>query len=360
MVNSFYKIILYGVLVVCSCTMYGQNKLRKEVKETHTLSNDGALYLDNKYGDVYINGWEKDAIEIIVDIEAESKNIEKTKELLNRINPNIVATNKQIIIKSEISKKKKGFFNRYLSKIDPFKNEKTKINYTVYLPKNAEVEVLNKYGNIIITDWNGVLKADVEHGDIRIRDDIKGAKIKLKYGSLNATGLTESGVTGMDATLSIHFANTLKITSDGSEININKVDNLELYSNKDKIDIKEVNKVFGTIKYSTAIFNLLGGNLNLDLDLAELRILKHMTNTPILNINQKASEVYINISNTSFEFNAKLEQGVLRIPKTMQNINSEMLDRKNKIRHISATYGAEKPGTFVFTGVKGVIILKEL
>lgn len=362
MANLFYKTIIYSVLVLFSFSVQGQNKLTKEIKQIYPLTNDGALYLESKYGDIYINGWDKDKIEIVVNIEANGKNDEKAKELLSLINSNIVATNKQVIVKSEISQKKPSFFNKYLGKIDPFNSEKTNtvINYTISLPKSAEIEILNKYGDVIISDWNGKLKTSVEHGDIRILDSISNSDLSITYGKLRANILHRTNIFAKDASVSIDNSNYLKLDSDGSEIALDAINNLDLNSNKDNLEVRQINTVYGSIKYSTVVFNNISKNVNLDLNLAELRLLKFSTVHPKVAIDQKSSEVYINISETNFKFDAQLEEGVLRIPKSLSNINSEVIDEKEKIRHITASYKNEGNGTLVFKGIKGVIILKEL
>ncbi|RKE98811.1 hypothetical protein [Ichthyenterobacterium magnum] len=362
MANLFYKTVVCGVLVLLSYSMQGQNKLSKEIKQTHPLTNNGALYIENKYGDIYLNGWEKNEIEIVVTIEANGKNLEKAQELLSLINSNIAVSNKQIIVKSEISQKKTGFFNKYINKIDPFKNEKTNtvIDYTIMLPKATEVEIFNKYGDVIISDWNGKLKTTVEHGDIRLLDSITNSNLSIKYGKLRASTLYKTNVLAKDASISINSSNNLKLESNGSEITLDVIGSLDLNSNKDNIEINQLNNVFGTLKYSTTVFNNVSKKVNLDLNLTELRLLKFNTAYPNIDINQKSSEVYINISETNFKFDAKLEQGVLRIPKSLHNINSDVIDKKDKIRHITASYKKEGSGTLYFKGEKGVIILKEL
>lgn len=337
-----------------------QHKRTKEIKETHAFSNESKLYLENKYGDIFVSGWDKNSIEIVVNIEAESKKDDKAKKLLNRVQTSIVVSNEEIKVTSTIAKSEKGFFGRQIGKIDPFKNEKTTINYTIYMPKKAMMEVYNTYGDIIISDWNGSLKADLEHGEIQLSSAIRNANLTVKYGKLNAVNLEESQITANDATLTIHNGNDLKITSDGSEMTLNNMKNLELNSNKDNTDILKVDGISGSIKHSKTFLKNLSGKMTLNLYYGELRVLKHISKSPEININQKESEVYINISDTNFSFKAKLEQGVLRIPKTMNNIESEIIDRKDKIRHISASYGAENSGTITCTGFKGVIILKEL
>ncbi len=358
-VKSYYKSVLFLILALVTNLMFGQSELRKEIKKTFDLSNGGALYLENKYGDVHISGWEKDAIQIEVNIEAKGKNESKAKELLDRLNPSIIATNRQIIIKSEIVKKETSFINRYINKIDPFKKANAIISYKIHLPKHAEIDVYNKYGDIFISNWKGKLKAEVEYGSINSKETLSNSKINIRHGDVNLETIINSTIKAKEALLSITFGKDLKINSNGSEINIGTMEGLDLTSNKDKIEINTVNGIFGSIEYSTVLFRNIENRINLDLNSAELKVLK-LNKIPTINISQTESEVYLNISETNFAFNAKLEQGVLRIPKTMKNIESDVLDKRRKLREISASYGGVRIGNIAFTGVKGVIILKEL
>ena len=360
MKHLFYKNMMNALLVLMSCAVFGQNKVSKEIKETVLLSNNGQLYLENKYGDVFIDGWDKESIEIIVEIEARGKNLDKAKQLLNRINPEIKTSGNVVMVKSHISEREQGFFNRYIKKVDAFNSEKTNtnINYRIYLPRRAEIEIINKYGDVIITNWSSTLKANVEHGDLRLTESISNANIAIKYGQLKASNL-DASINAKGATLTITNSKRMKLDSNGSEIRFDNIENLELYSNKDNIDIETLDYVFGDVKYSRVAMNTLNDRANLELHLAELRILK-CGESPTIDINQNTSEVYINISESNFDFGAKLEQGVLRIPKNMKNISSKVIDEKNKIRNVKANYGNTGLGTIDVVGYKGIIILKEL
>jgi len=345
MVSSFYKTFLGVLLCILSYqTAVGQHKRTKEIRETHAFTNESKLYLENKYGNIFVSGWDKNSIEIVVDIEAESKTAAKAEKLLNRVKTSIIVADTEVKVTSVIADKESSLLGRYIKKIDPFKNEKTTINYTIYLPKRAILEAYNKYGNIIISDWNGRLKADLEHGDMQLSTALINANLTIKFGKLSVLSLQESHIVSKDAAIEIHHGTKIKIDSDGSEMTLNNMEKLQLNSNKDNINILKMNGISGTLKYSKTYLKNLGGKTQLNLDNGELRILKHLTSSPDITINQKESEVYINISETNITFNAKLEQGVLRIPKTMNNIESEVIDRKDKIRRISASYGAENQG----------------
>ncbi|GGD17056.1 hypothetical protein GCM10011368_18780 [Hyunsoonleella pacifica] len=345
-----------------SSVVFGQDKLSKDIKKTFSLTNNGSLYLENKYGNVFINGWDKDSIRFEISVEVKGKNLEKAKDLLKRINPDFITTTSQVVVKTVITEKNPSFFNKYIKKISPLNSEKANsdINYTIYLPKQAAVEVYNKYGDIIILDWNGKLIADVEHGDLRITDDLLESKLAIKYGKLRANTLNKTNITAKDATISFEKAETLKLDSDGATISLEDIGELDINSNKDDIEISTINNIHGTVKYSQVTLTNIISKVNLSLNLAELRLKQFSTNAPIVNLHQKSSEVYVNISKTNFNFSAELEQGVLRIPKTMKDINSKVLDEKNKIRQIRATYGDGNQGIFDLTGYKGIIIFKEL
>lgn len=361
MASSFYKTFLFAALCLVSFqSVKAQHKLHKEIRKTYTFTDANKLYLENTYGNVFITGWDKNTIDIVVNIEAEGRNKEKAKKLLDRVTTNVNVSNAEVKIIADIQKKKGGFLGRYISKIGAYKHEKATINYTIYLPKKAIVEAYNKYGDITISDWKGTLTTAIEHGNLRISNAIHNAKINVKHAKLNAVELYTSTVISNDGTLEIHNAENLKINSDGSEMTLNNIENLQLNSNKDNIDIVNVHNISGSLKYSKTIFKKVGGKVQLTLDNGEIRILKHLENTPNFTIDQKESEVYINISETQFNFNATLEQGVLRIPKTMQSIKSKIIHKKDKIRRISASYGGKPKGVITCTGYKGVIFLKEL
>ena len=360
--NMFYKILCIVFITSLPFGAKAQEKISKQLKEEHSLTNMGELFLDNKYGDIIINGWEKDSINIIIDIEANGKDRATAQELLSRIKPSILITEKLISVKSEVLEKEASLFNKYFSKIDPFTNEaaNAKVNYTIYLPVRAEIELFNRYGDVLLSDWNGRLKATVEHGDLRLLDNIENPDLSISHGKLKAKSLVGAKIIASNGDIDINISDGLRLDTNGSEIKIGNATSLELYSNKDEIEVDSLSSIFGTVKYSTVVLNSVEEKVNLNLNIAELKILKFTKLFPVLAIEEFSSEIYINVSEISFDLAAKLEQGVLRIPTSMKDVNTNMIDKKDKIRIINATYGTKGKGTFSFTGTKGVIILREL
>ena len=349
------------LLALVSNVVIVQEVLSKQIEESFDFSSESKLLLENKYGNIYILGSDDNRLSVTVDISATNENSKEAQALLDRIQPSIKEIGNQVIITSEIVKKEVGFLEKFFSKsVTSGKKAKSQINYTLHVPNDSRIELANKYGDVIVSEWNGELDVAVEHGDIRLPDGIEDARISIKYGKLKARDLISAKVDANDAVVEIENCQRLTVNSKGSELLLNEIGVLALTSSKDEMEIEGVNSLEGTVTYSNVKVSQLVTSADMVLKWAELRVLDFASKGPSVRIEQDNSEIYLNISNTSFQFHANLEQGVLRIPKTMNHIKSELLDRKRKIRNISATYGVEKEAVFSFTGRKGIIMLKEL
>jgi len=348
-------------MFVISSTVFSQITANKNIKENYKFTNTGKLYLENQYGDITINGWDKDEIEIDINIEVTDHNNEDAKNILNRINPRFRNTNNYLNIISEISEKNDNLFSKYFRKLNPFSLEKSNIsiNYSIHLPINVEIEISNKFGDVIINDWHGKLKTTLKHGDIWVSEAINSAEIDLKYGKIKIKSMDYATINLKNGNIEIDDVEFLNLTSSGSEINIKKIDELKLISNKDNGKFNYLKSVRGDFKFSSILIRELGSKINITSKITDLEILKIIPPNPNIEINQISSNIDINISSLSFVFEATLEQGTLRLPKSFKNIKTRMIDKGRKIREINAIYGTTKSGTISLTGKKGNITLNE-
>lgn len=361
MMYILYKKITPIVLLLLSFSMYSQEVLTKTIEEIYEMTHVGEFHLDNKYGNVIINGWEENDISIKIDIKVTNKKKENAKVLLSRIVANIKTVNDFVSITSEISEKNTSLFSRYFNKVNPFEFDKSnvEINYTIYLPTNAEIDITNKFGDVIIDNWTGKLKANVEHGDLWINDAITNARIDMKFGKLRSKSITYGTISLKNGDIDIKSSKNLLLNTSGTKIEIDHVTDLELISSKDEIIIQKVKKIQGELNFSNAQIESVEEKINLSMKVAELRVAKIIKPDAFITINQESSDININITGLSFKFNATLEQGLLRLPKTFYNIENNVIDKSKRIRKITGAYGTSASGILSFIGKKGVIVLKE-
>ncbi len=359
----FYKsLLLILISQFLTPSVWAQEKVSKTIEKMYPLTNAGELHLENKYGNIIINGWEKKTIQIKAEIQVIKKKKEDAEELLNRIKTKINNTEDFISISSVIEEKSNSMFSRFFNKANPFDFDKSniQINYTIYLPFNAEVNLTNKFGDIIISSWNGKLKANVQHGDMWVNKSLNNANIEMKYGKLKTKSITYGNIRFKNGEIDIAASKDLKITSSGTVLNIENVEALEIHSSKDKITIDNIGSIQGKLMFSTVSLNTVLESINLTMEVTDIWVSKIQKTNPNIVIDQESSELNINIKGVTIDFNASLEQGLLRIPKTFTNIKTDLIDKRKRIREINATYGnGSLAGKFQINGKKGVIILKE-
>ncbi|MDO5971438.1 hypothetical protein Q4Q35_16650 [Flavivirga aquimarina] len=361
MICILYKKITPIAILLLSFSLYSQEVLTKTINEVYSMTNAGELHLDNRYGNITINGWEKNNIAIKIDIKVTNKKKENAKALFDRIVPNIKTVNDFVSITSEISEKNTSLISKYFNKVNPFEFDKSnvEINYTIYLPVNAEADITNKFGDVIIDNWTGRLKTNIEHGDLWINSVITNARINMKFGKLRSTSIVYGTINLKNGHIDIKSSKNLLLKTSGTRIEIGQVRDLEIISSKDEITIEKAEKIRGELNFSNAQIEEVEEKINLDMKVAELRVFKINQPDAYVSINQESSDISIYITDLSFKFNAILEQGLLRLPKTFYNIENNMIDKGERIREIHADYGKKTSGIFSFVGKKGVIVLKE-
>jgi len=359
--DIFYKLLML-LIISSGYNLNAQQEVSKTIHKSFEFTNAGKLKLKNKYGNIIINGWNQNEIQITIDILVTKKEKADAKDLLERIQPLITSSDNFIKVFSNIEEKSSSFFSRILDRTNPFDFDKgnIQINYTINLPTNSEIEITNKFGDIIINEWNGKLKTVLEHGDIWINNDLTNAIIKMKFGNLRAKSIIYSNIELKNSELDLETSKDLKIKSSGSTIHMNTISNLEIYSNKDKIIIKDLQRIQGELKFSNMTLENIQEDIHLSMNVADFYVNKILKNNPNIIIKQKSSELNINITNLNFDFSASLEQGLLRIPKSFKNIKNNVIDNKKRLRNVTGTYGTSNlKGKIQITGTKGVIILKE-
>ncbi|WP_190810767.1 hypothetical protein [Flagellimonas sp. S3867] len=353
------------VLAMMSCFLAmmvsAQSERSKQWNKSYDLPATGAVQVENKYGSVSINGWDRDELKVSVSMTVTHRKDENAKKLLDRIQPEVTRAGNLIKISSEIAERSSSVFSRYFNKANPFDFDKSniKIDYEIYMPVNAELTITNKFGDVIIGAWKGDLDANVQHGDLWVNEEISTAKIDMRFGKLNCGNLGYGNIKMSNGSIDIDKAQKLKIISNGSEIKLDEVATLELYSNKDEVYLENVGSLRGDFKFSNADISSVDTELFLTLRIAEIDIHKILKQDAEIDIVQESSEINLNISGLSFDFKATLEQGLLRVPKTFANVKTDMTNAGRKIRDISATYGSEPKGDFAINGIKGVIILSD-
>jgi hypothetical protein len=359
---TLYKKFLWMVLVLFSVQLgTAQEQVSKTVEERFPLTDSGELQLENKYGNITVTGWDQDEVFMKIDIVVNRRKRDDAKDLLGRIDPKIKSSNGLVSVKSEVAQKNTGWFADFFNRTNPIDVDRSRvqINYEVFLPKKAKLNITNRFGDVLIEDWKGELRTLIEHGDLWISDNLNKADIILKFGKVRARDLNYASLNLKNGELDMENAKSLRINGSGTDMQMGTINALEVYSNKDDIKLDEAGTVYGNLKFSSLILDRLAQNADLTLKIADFKVMQIIAPKTEIHLEQESSDISLTVTDFSHRFEATLEQGVVRLPKSFENVSSDMLDKGKKLRKIEATYGKSKEGAIRINGIKGIVTLME-
>lgn len=174
--HSNYLLLL---VALCLLTIPANAQNTKQISDSHTIGNDGRVYVDTYKGSIEVTTWNGDTVEVDAVIEKDGK----SNDLVELTEVRINKSGRSIRIETDYSKAK-----------DKMKRSRIKnfslplVHYTIRMPETAELSIddykseidiqgvqanvsLETYkGTVDIRDMEGELNIETYKGDVRIRD----------------------------------------------------------------------------------------------------------------------------------------------------------------------------------------------
>jgi hypothetical protein len=212
--------------------LFSQTKVVREVHESYSINKETELAITNKYGNIDIRNWDKQQVDVKVQIVVEELSEKKIEEILKAIKIEYGKEGEKIYFKTS--------YDDDLSKnIFSFGNggKQFEVNYIVNMPHSLLVHLNNKYGNIFIDKLSSP------------------SKVELKYGNLKANDLKSENKDPMTQLVlgysegNIEVCSWLKIITKYSKINIEESKALIVVSKYSKINVERGSSIVTESKY---------------------------------------------------------------------------------------------------------------
>ncbi len=247
--------IFLSTLALCA---YSQTfEKSKSIKESFAVLPQATVHISNKYGDVKVLTWEKDSVEISVDIIAVDKKEFNAQETLDDIEIDFSYSSIYLSIKTTFNNVKSQFktgFNAITNSIFNPTN-KVKIYYTVYMPSSCDLVIENKYGNVYSGDFNGSIDLNLSNGDYQGNNLESDSKINISFGNAFINYINKANISLSYSDMELNNAGKINVESKNSRLRILKSENIILNSTKDKIIIDTSQNISGKSYFT--YFNIL-------------------------------------------------------------------------------------------------------
>jgi len=331
-------LLFSGLVVSASNAEYTKN-----FKKGWTKSSVTALKITNKFGEVRINDLGGDSVTIKVLITIENKSSGKAKELMDKIS---VSFDKSGGLVSAETKIEDNFRN----------NESFSIDYLVNIPKDKELIIANKYGNVIVNELDAKGYFEVNYGSMTAGKLKAPAgnpiKVIVNYGKADLDNINEANMEFNYSKLYANTINQLVLDTKYSTVNLQKTEKLTLDSKYDAVSIDEIASLKSISKYTNYKIGLLTGNFDLDTGYGSVRISKVDAKFENISITNSYGGINIGLNELNYKLRADCDYCEVNYPENRYKGNKIKDNHKFSLDGNVGTGGGKVTITSRYGGVK--------
>lgn len=290
--------ILFSCLFVCmsvlvhASTVSDTTALLKKYEYTKTIKKDlpitstGTVMLNNRYGKIEIKTWDKDRVKIDVHITVDEESEGSAQVVFNRIKINFSNRRDLVAAETEIQSSSTQSWWNFWSVTT---NDNFEIDYEVFMPYTATLELSNRYGNVIIPELAGDANVTVKYGNCVVDGVRKTLDMTLSYGNGIIGQAQRTNATIAYGSLDLQQSKNVNLNTKYSKINIELAEDMQINSaydtyaigqgrninsigKYDNITIERVKNFTAKAKYSDYVIGNIYESANFDLNYGGARI----------------------------------------------------------------------------------------
>ena len=264
--NKYMNRIFFALMGICLFISTAQGSKHKKIEKIFSAVEN--LKIEAKYGKIQIKHWEKNEIRFEILISVEGSSDTKNETIADNISVDFTKGDHQLLAKTVLG----DFFTFKKLSNSLFNKGKIKINYTVQIPTDVNLDLVQKNGAIFLDDHKGNMKVDLSNGSFTAQDLSGENKFTITGSTFQVNSMSDSEIEFANSHVNIQNAAKLSGESRDSEFSIHAIDNLNIKSARDKFDIKEIEYLYGSSNFSKFEIAQMGGEIDFDLKFGHINV----------------------------------------------------------------------------------------
>lgn len=285
-----------------------KSEKRKTFDKTYKVGKSDVLNINNQFGNVHVNTWNRNEIQVKVDIISRANSEQVAQAMLNKINIADSRSGNTISVKTEM-----GSIN------SNSRHQSFEINYTVNMPADNALTVKNKFGSVYLPDMKGKVDLNVQYGSFKVG---------------NLSNVTNN----IKASFCTNTLNTIGFLNKGS---------LDLdYSN---VNLNSTNGVNGTSNFTDLKIGNLAEALNMDVKYGTFRVDKVQKNFKNISLDGGFTPIQIYFEDdAAFDFDVNVQFADFKVDRNLVKFTN--LEQGHTSSAYKGKYGSTAPkGTINIT-----------
>ncbi len=330
------KLFHFSILFLClfSLQSFADDNMvdrEKKITKSYAVSANDKLSIENEYGAVNINTWEKNEVSVEIVVKSSAKSDSKAQEILESVSISDTKTGGAIYLKTIL---KSGSYRSGKQTLT--------IDYLVYMPASLQLSIVNKFGNVNLPSLASQLQIKVSYGNIKAAK-LTGSqekRIEVSFGSATIDELDNAFLESKYSKVNIETVGKAEIHNSFGKTKIIEANNLRITQKYGDFELRKVNTLAGSVEFSNVDLDYLGKSADLHLKYASNADLGIISGSvELLKINAGFSTVYMKFDETANQdFEAHLKYGDIKLNNQLMkdyvkntNQNTSSSDYKGKI-----------------------------
>ena len=291
------------------------------IKKEYAVNPDAQLVINNQYGKVHCNNWDKPIISVEIVLRVEASNEQAAQKLMDHII--ISMSGSTTLVDVRTSFEKEGFSGR----------SKVNVDYTINMPASVNLDLTNKFGDIYINELNGKGKINLSYGNMEVNklgnsDNL----LDIKFSKANIKSIQGAVVLLKYSELKLDYAGSLRLDSKYSDLSANKIISLNGNLEGGKLDMENSTAVDGKSKFSDLDITRIEKNLTLDIQYGNCEVHEMPADFTNISINNKYADISIGLpEGASYILDAELKYCDLDFPEAKANFTQKITGNTSKL-----------------------------
>ena len=304
--------LIFASIILSFQVQASKEEYSRKVSKSFDVNSDATLSVTNKFGKIHCENWDRNTISIEVTITLDASSEEKAEKYFNRIDISLSGNSSRVTAKTSFEN------NLFNNNSDDFS-----IDYMINMPKTINVELNNKFGDIIIDEVEGTAKIDLGYGEIKAKRFTNATnEIEIKFSEGFIGYIHQADLKLQYSELEISEAGKLIADTKFSEISLGFIDVLTLETAYDEISIGHARDIDLEANFSEIEIKNLKERLTADCDYGELTVKNIEKDFILIDLENSFSEATIGFDEqASFRISATIKMGDFDYPENLTKLS---------------------------------------
>ncbi len=323
--TAFLFLMILGITATQARDQYSRT-----VKREYNINPDAQLIVDNKFGKVHCENWDKNVIGIEVIITVDAANEEAASKIMDHITFTLSGTPDKVEARTLFDE---GGIR---------KNSNMSIDYKISMPVTISLDLTNQFGDIFVNELNGKGRFNLAYGNMEVNKLNNGDNfLDIKFSKANIKSMKGAVVNLKYSDLQIEYAGSLRLDSKFSNLDAAKIIVLNVNFEGGKLNMENSQAVDSRSKFSDLNITRIDKSLNLDIQYGNCDIEEMPAEFSTINIINKYANVSVGLpSSANYSLEADLKFCDLDFPEDRTDYSQKIITNTSKSYRATVGKGA--------------------